>query len=208
MTTCNGVTPAGIRFSVRSRQEVPVTCKHQTSLTSICQKGQVEQETIKEVFISQVLHFLCSRIHNTMTGSSSYLAKPGQVTRKWYVIDAADRSLGRLAAVISRILTGKNKPTYTPHVDTGDYVIVINAEKVKLTGKKASQSTWHYHTGHPGGYRATPWGTLLKTKPEALFHHVVKGMLPRNRLKYVSKLKVYAGPSHPHEAQNPETLDI
>ena len=110
--------------------------------------------------------------------------------------------------MISRILTGKNKPTYTPHVDTGDYVIVINAEKVKLTGKKASQSTWHYHTGHPGGYRATPWGTLLKTKPEALFHHVVKGMLPRNRLKYASKLKVYAGPSHPHEAQNPETLEI
>ena len=143
-----------------------------------------------------------------MTGSSSYLAKPGQVERKWYVIDASDRSLGRLAAEISKILTGKNKPTYTPHVDTGDYVIVINAEKVKLTGHKASQSTWHYHTGHPGGYRATSWGVLVKTKPEALFHHVVKGMLPRNRLKYANKLKVYAGPNHPHAAQNPTALEI
>lgn len=145
---------------------------------------------------------------NIMTGSSSYLAKPGQVQRKWYVVDAEGRSLGRLAAVISRILTGKNKPTYTPHVDTGDYVVVVNAEKVKLTGKKASQSTWHYHSGHPGGYKSTNWGDLLKTKPAALFHHVVKGMLPRNRLKYASKLKVYAGPSHPHTAQNPEALEI
>lgn len=143
-----------------------------------------------------------------MTGSSSYLAKPGQVERKWYVIDAEGRSLGRLAAVISRILTGKNKPTYTPHVDTGDYVIVINAAKVKLTGKKATQSTWHYHSGHPGGYKSTAWGVLLEKKPEALFHHVVKGMLPRNRLKYASKLKVYAGSSHPHEAQNPIALEI
>ena len=143
-----------------------------------------------------------------MTGSSSYLAKPGQVNRKWYVIDASDRSIGRLAAVISRILTGKNKPTYTPHVDTGDYVIVINAAKVKLTGKKAAQSTWHYHSGHPGGYKSKTWGVLLQSKPEELFRHVVKGMLPRNRLKYISKLKVYAGASHPHEAQQPETLEI
>ena len=148
------------------------------------------------------------RISNNMTGSSSYLAKPGQVERKWYVVDAADRSIGRLAAVISRILTGKNKPTYTPHVDTGDYVIVINAEKVKLTGHKAEQSTWHYHSGHPGGYKSKTWGELVKSKPAELFRHVVKGMLPRNRLKYDSKLKVYAGSAHPHTAQNPETLEI
>ena len=148
------------------------------------------------------------RIKNNMTGSSSYLAKPGQVERKWYVIDAADRSIGRLAAVISRILTGKNKPTYTPHVDTGDYVIVINAEKVKLTGHKAEQSTWHYHSGHPGGYKSKTWVELVKSKPAELFRHVVKGMLPRNRLKYDSKLKVYAGSAHPHAAQNPETLEI
>ncbi len=143
-----------------------------------------------------------------MAGSSSYLAKPAQVERKWYVIDAADRPIGRLAAAVARILTGKNKPTYTPHVDTGDYVIVINAEKVRMTGHKASQSHWHYHTGHPGGYRAIPWSRLIAEKPEFLFEHVVKGMLPRNRLKYASKLKVYAGPSHPHAAQSPETLDL
>ena len=151
----------------------------------------------------------CRKDNNyIMTGSSSYLAKPGQVERKWYVINAADRSIGRLAAVISRILTGKNKPTYTPHVDTGDYVIVINVDKVKMTGHKASQSTWHYHSGHPGGYKSRTWGDLVKAKPEELFRHVVRGMLPRNRLKYDSKLKVYAGPAHPHEAQNPVTLEI
>ncbi|CAM1380027.1 50S ribosomal protein L13 [Fretibacterium fastidiosum] len=143
-----------------------------------------------------------------MAGSSSYLVKPGQVERKWYVIDAADRPVGRLASAIARILTGKNKPTYTPHVDTGDYVVVINAEKVKMTGKKATQSKWHYHTGHPGGYRAIPWARLVVEKPEFLLEHVVRGMLPRNRLKYASKLKVYAGPSHPHAAQAPETLDV
>ncbi len=143
-----------------------------------------------------------------MAGSSSYLVKPGQVERKWYVIDAADRPVGRLASAIARILTGKNKPTYTPHVDTGDYVVVINAEKVKMTGKKATQSKWHYHTGHPGGYRAIPWARLVVEKPEFLLEHVVRGMLPRNRLKYASKLKVYAGSSHPHAAQAPETLDV
>ena len=111
-----------------------------------------------------------------MAGSSSYLVKPGQVERKWYVIDAADRPVGRLASAIARILTGKNKPTYTPHVDTGDYVVVINAEKVKMTGKKATQSKWHYHTGHPGGYRAIPWARLVVEKPEFLLERVVRGI--------------------------------
>ena len=143
-----------------------------------------------------------------MAGSSSYWAKPGQVERKWYVVDASDRPVGRVAARVARILTGKDKPTYTPHVDTGDYVIVINAGKAKLTGKKASQSHWHWHTGHPGGYRAVPWGRLMEEKPAALFEHVIRGMLPKTRLKYARKLKVYAGPDHPHAAQAPETLDI
>ena len=143
-----------------------------------------------------------------MVGSSSYLAKAGQAERNWYIIDAADRPVGRLAARVARILTGKHKPTYTPHVDTGDYVVVVNADKVRLTGRKASQSHWHYHTGHPGGYRAVPWGRLLEEKPEFLIEHVVKGMLPRTRLKYARKLKVYAGPDHPHAAQAPEALDI
>lgn len=143
-----------------------------------------------------------------MAGSSSYLVKPEQVERKWYVIDAADRPVGRVAAVAARILTGKHRPTYTPHVDMGDYVIVINADKVRLTGHKASQSHWHYHTGHPGGYKSVPWGRLLAEKPDFLIEHVVRGMLPRNRLKYAAKLKVYAGPNHPHTAQAPEMLNI
>ncbi len=143
-----------------------------------------------------------------MAGSSSYLAKTGQVERKWFVVDATDRPIGRLAAQIARILTGKHRPTYTPHVDTGDYVIVINVEKVKLTGDKAKQSHYHYHTGHPGGYRSIPWGRMLENKPEFLFEHAVKGMLPKTRLKYASKLKVYTGSNHPHVAQAPTALDL
>jgi len=143
-----------------------------------------------------------------MAGSGSFLAKPGTVERQWYVVDATDRPAGRLAAQIARILTGKHKPTYTPHVDTGDFVIVVNAEKIKLTGKKGEQSHYHRHTGHPGGYRSTPWEVMLQKKPEFLFEHVVKGMLPKTRLKYDRKLKVYAGANHPHAAQSPVALEI
>lgn len=143
-----------------------------------------------------------------MASSSSYLAKKENVERQWFVIDAADRPVGRLAARIARILTGKHKPTFTPHVDTGDFVIVVNANKVKLTGKKSAQSHYHYHTGHSGGYRSIPWEVLLQKRPEFLFEHVVKGMLPKTRLKYGRKLKVYAGPNHPHAAQSPVALDF
>ncbi|MDR2529300.1 MAG: 50S ribosomal protein L13 [Synergistaceae bacterium] len=143
-----------------------------------------------------------------MAGSGSYLAKKENVERQWFVVDAADRSVGRLAAQIARILTGKHKPTFTPHVDTGDFVIVVNAGKVKLTGRKGAQSHYHYHTGHSGGYRSIPWEVLLQKKPEFLFEHVVKGMLPKTRLKYGRKLKVYAGSNHPHAAQSPTALDL
>ncbi|MBQ3626908.1 MAG: 50S ribosomal protein L13 [Synergistaceae bacterium] len=143
-----------------------------------------------------------------MVGSSSYMAKPGQENKKWYVIDAADKAMGRVAAVAARILCGKHKPEYTPHVDTGDYVIVINVDKIRMTGKKAMQSAWHYHSGHPGGYKSIPWGAAMEKKPTYLFEHVVKGMLPRNRLKYISKLKVYTGANHPHEAQAPEVYNF
>jgi large subunit ribosomal protein L13 len=108
-----------------------------------------------------------------------------------------------LAAAVARILTGKHKPTFTPSVDTGDFVIVVNAAKVRLTGKKAEQSCYHRHTGHSGGYRSIPWGVMLQKRPEFLLEHVVKGMLPKTRLKYARKLKVYAGPNHPHAAQSP-----
>lgn len=143
-----------------------------------------------------------------MAGSSSYLAKTEKVERQWFVVDATDRPAGRLAAQIARILTGKHKPTYTPHVDTGDFVIVINADKIKLTGKKGAQSHYHYHTGHSGGYRSIPWAVMLEKKPEFLFEHVVRGMLPKTRLKYDRKLKVYSGSEHPHSAQAPVALDL
>ncbi len=143
-----------------------------------------------------------------MAGSSSYVAKTEKVERQWFVIDATDRPVGRLASQIARILTGKHRPTFTPHVDTGDFVIVINAEKVKLTGKKGAQSHYHYHTGHSGGYRSIPWDVMLQKKPEFLFEHAVKGMLPKTRLNYERKLKVYAGPNHPHVAQSPVALDL
>jgi large subunit ribosomal protein L13 len=143
-----------------------------------------------------------------MAGSGSYLAKNETVEREWFVVDAADRPVGRLAARIARILTGKHKPTFTPHVDTGDFVIVVNADKVKLTGRKATQSHYHYHTGHSGGYRSILWEAMLQKKPAFLFEHAVKGMLPKTRLKYARKLKVYAGPNHPHAAQLPKALDL
>ncbi|MDR1732120.1 MAG: 50S ribosomal protein L13 [Synergistaceae bacterium] len=143
-----------------------------------------------------------------MAGSGSWLAKAEKTEREWFVVDAADRPIGRLAAQIARILTGKHKPTFTPHVDTGDFVIVINASKVRLNGQKGAQSHYHYHTGHSGGYRSIPWSVMLEKKPEFLFEHVVKGMLPKTRLKYQRKLKVYAGATHPHSAQSPTALDL
>ena len=143
-----------------------------------------------------------------MAGSGSYLAKKETVERQWFVVDATDRPIGRLATRIARILTGKHRPTYTPHVDTGDFVIVVNADKVKLTGKKGAQSHYHYHTGHSGGYRSISWSVMLEKRPAFLFEHVVRGMLPKTRLKYDRKLKVYAGPTHPHAAQSPQALDL
>ncbi|MDN5277664.1 MAG: large subunit ribosomal protein [Clostridiales bacterium] len=140
----------------------------------------------------------------------TYVAKPDKITRKWYVVDATDKPLGRLASQIAKILRGKHKPIYTPHVDTGDYVIVINAEKVKLTGKKLDKKLYRHHTLYPGGLKEIPYRQLLETKPAFVIYHAVKGMLPHNRLgrKMLKKLKVYAGPNHRHEAQQPEILEL
>lgn len=125
--------------------------------------------------------------------------------RKWWVVDAEGKVLGRLATEVADVLRGKNKPIFTPHVDTGDFVVVVNAEKVKLTGKKWSEKMYHHHSGYPGGLKSVCAADLLRRKPEALIHHAVKGMLPKNRLgrKMIKKLKVYAGSEHPHEAQQP-----
>ncbi|MBB70983.1 MAG: 50S ribosomal protein L13 [Legionellales bacterium] len=132
------------------------------------------------------------------------------VKRDWYVVDAADKTLGRLASEIARRLRGKHKPEYTPHVDTGDYIIVINAEKVRVTGNKASQKTYYRHTGFPGGIKSMTYDKLMEKDPTQIMESAVKGMLPRNPLgrQMFRKLKVYVGDKHGHEAQQPQPLDI
>jgi large subunit ribosomal protein L13 len=137
-------------------------------------------------------------------------AKKEEVQHDWYVVDATDKILGRLATQIANVLRGKNKPIFTPHVDTGDFVIVTNAEKVKLTGKKLEKKNYYRHSGYPGGFRVRTAQELLKKKPEDIIMLAVKGMLPKNRLgsKLLTKLKVYAGKAHPHEAQQPKVLEL
>ena len=129
---------------------------------------------------------------------------------EWYLVDATDKILGRLATQIANVLRGKNKPIFTPHVDTGDFIIVTNAEKVKLTGKKLENKRYYRHSGYPGGFRVRTAQEILKKKPEDLIMLAVKGMLPKNRLgsKLLTKLKVYAGKAHPHEAQQPKVLEL
>ena len=140
----------------------------------------------------------------------TYTAKPNDITRKWYVVDATGRSLGRLASQVAKILRGKHKPIFTPHVDTGDHVIIINAEKVILTGGGKPDQKIYWHTQYPGGLKSTTYGKLLADNPERLIMRVVKGMLPHNTLgaNMLKKLRVYKGSEHPHEAQNPEVMDI
>ena len=141
---------------------------------------------------------------------TTYIAKPGEVERKWYLVDATDVPLGRLSAVVASVLRGKNKPTFTPNVDTGDFVIIINADKVALTGRKAERKIYYHHTDHPGGLKTRTAGELRETKPERLIELSIKGMLPKNSLGHQEflKLHVYRGAEHPHAAQQPEVLDI
>jgi len=140
----------------------------------------------------------------------TYMAKKENVEHKWFVIDATDKALGRLSSRIAEILQGKHKVIYTPHVDTGDYVVVINAEKIKLTGNKWNQKMYYHHSQYPGGLKKMTYKELLEKKPELIIEKAVKGMVPHNKLgdKMIKKLKVYTGPDHPHEAQQPEELNI
>lgn len=137
---------------------------------------------------------------------SSYIAKPSEIDRKWYVIDAEGKTLGRLASEAASILRGKKKPTYTPFLDTGDYVIVINAEKIEVTGNKRQDKVYKHHTGYPGGLREITFEKLQAKRPDEIIRHAVKGMMPKGPLgrQMFKKLKVYAGPDHKHEAQKPE----
>ena len=140
----------------------------------------------------------------------TFMAKPNEIKRKWYVIDAEGKALGRLASEVAKILRGKNKPEFTPHVDTGDHVIILNAAKVVLTGKKLDQKLYRHHSLHPGGLKEIKYRQFMAAKPEKAVELAVKGMLPKNSLgrAMFKKLKVYKGGEHQHQAQQPEKLDI
>ena len=140
----------------------------------------------------------------------TYSPKAGEVNRAWHVIDAQDVVLGRLATQAATLLRGKHKPTYAPHVDTGDFVVIINADKVALTGAKRDQAFQYRHSGFPGGLRKQSFGEVLDTRPDRLVEKAIKGMLPKNRLgrQIANKLKVYSGPNHPHAAQQPQAFEI
>ncbi|HYZ06895.1 MAG TPA: 50S ribosomal protein L13 [Rubrobacter sp.] len=140
----------------------------------------------------------------------SYMARPLEVERKWYVVDAEGKHLGRLATEIVRVLRGKNKPQYTPHVDVGDFVVVVNTDRVAVTGRKAEQKVYRRHSGYPGGMKETSYEQMLARKPTEVLRKAVYGMMPKTRLarKQFKKLKIYAGPEHPHAAQDPQTLEV
>ncbi len=140
----------------------------------------------------------------------TYSVKASEIQRGWYLVDAENQALGRLASKIAAILRGKHKPTFSPHLDTGDFVVVVNAEKVRLSGRKKEYKTYFRHSGYPGGKRNVPIAEVLDQHPERVLYQAVKGMLPKNKLgsKQLKKLKIYAGPDHPHEAQQPEELEL
>jgi large subunit ribosomal protein L13 len=140
----------------------------------------------------------------------TYSVKAGEIERKWFVVDAEGKILGRLATEIARVLRGKNKPQYTPHVDVGDFVVVVNADRVVVTGRKAEQRVYRRHSGYPGGMKETSYEQMLARKPTEVLRKAVYGMMPKTRLarKQFKKLKIYAGPEHPHSAQNPQTLEV
>lgn len=140
----------------------------------------------------------------------TYTAKPGDIQRQWYVVDAEGKTLGRLATEVATLLRGKHKPMYTPTIDCGDFVIVVNAEKIQVTGKKSEQKTYTHHTFWPGGFRQTTFNKLIASKPERVIEHAVRGMLPHTKLgrAQYGKLKVYAGAEHPHASQQPKPYTI
>ena len=143
-----------------------------------------------------------------MKRNTTYNAKPGEIAQKWLLVDATEKIVGRLASQIAVVLMGKHRPTYTPHVDTGDFVVVVNAEKIRVTGAKLDQKLYYRHSGYPGGLRQRTLREELEKRPTEVIRKAVKGMLPRNRLAraQITKLKVYVGPNHPHEAQQPAPL--
>lgn len=146
----------------------------------------------------------------TTTRPKTYQPTPSDITRAWWIVDARDVVLGRLAADVAHVLRGKHKPTYARHLDTGDFVVVVNAAKVKLTGNKLQDKIWYRHSGYPGGLRETPYGRFMEDRPDRAVEKAIKGMLPHTRLGRAmgKKVKVYAGSTHPHEAQQPKPLAV
>jgi len=140
----------------------------------------------------------------------TYIPKVEDIEKKWYLVDAEGKVLGRLASKIARILSGKNKPIYTPHLDVGDFVVVINADKVRVTGGKEKKKIYYHHSGYPGGLKSCTYEELLKKDPSRIIRKAVQGMLPKNKLgrRMLKKLKVYAGPEHPHQAQKPQKIEL
>jgi len=145
-----------------------------------------------------------------MTINKTYSPKPGDIERAWFVVDATDLPLGRLASEVAQLLRGKHKPTYAPHVDGGDFIVVVNAEKVAVTSDKSQTKIYYRHSGYPGGIKAETFESLRQRRPEAIIERAVRGMLPKTKLgrQMARKLKVYAGPDHPHEAQKPQPLEL
>ena len=140
----------------------------------------------------------------------TYYAKPSEVQREWLLVDATDMTLGRLASEVAQILRGKNKPTYTPHIDTGDFVVIVNAEKIKITGAKATDKVYYRHTGYVGHLKSETFTEAMEKHPTRVIEHAVRGMLPKGTLgtQMYKKLQVYAGPEHPHQAQNPRKIEL
>lgn len=147
---------------------------------------------------------------NSKLVQPSYSAKKDEITREWYIVDAEGQTLGRLASKVAKILQGKHKPIYTPHIDTGDFVIIINAEKINVTGNKANTKVYRKHSGYPGGLKEVSYKRLLEKQPEQIIRYAIKGMMPKTILgkQMLKKLKVYAGPNHPHQAQKPKEIDL
>jgi large subunit ribosomal protein L13 len=145
-----------------------------------------------------------------MTNNKTFSPKPRDIVRGWHLVDASDLPLGRLASEVAQILRGKHKPTYAPHMDTGDFVVIVNADKVAVTSDKSQSKIYYRHSGYPGGIKAETFESLIKRRPEAVVERAVRGMLPKNKLgrQMARKLKVYAGPSHPHAAQGPVPLEL
>lgn len=140
----------------------------------------------------------------------TYSPKPGDIDRKWFVVDAQDQVLGRLASKVANVLRGKHKPIWAPHMDVGDFVVIVNADKILVTGRKAEQKKYYHHSGYPGGLKETSYATMMEKKPEFVVREAIRGMLPHNRLgrQMLKKLKIYVEAEHPHQAQTPEPLSI